>query len=61
MVCMDTRSGDKYMKRVIFTKKKMGAQTIEANSTCGFVANTAEHQTSTQHGEIQSCERLLTK
>merc|ERR1719229_1338898 len=27
--------GDKYMKRVIFTKKKMGAQTLEANNNAG--------------------------
>merc|ERR1711870_77099 len=30
--------GDKYMKRVIFTKKKMGAQTIEANNNAGVAA-----------------------
>ncbi|CAK0855770.1 unnamed protein product [Prorocentrum cordatum] len=30
--------GDKYMKRVIFTKKKMGAQTIEANNNAGIAA-----------------------
>merc|ERR1712241_1036132 len=30
--------GDKYMKRVIFTKKKMGAQTIEANNNTGVAA-----------------------
>merc|ERR1712217_748588 len=30
--------GDKYMKRVISTKKKMGAQTIEANNNAGVAA-----------------------
>jgi D-3-phosphoglycerate dehydrogenase len=30
--------GDKYMKRVIFTKKKMGAQTLEANNDAGVAA-----------------------
>merc|ERR1712110_926519 len=30
--------GDKYMKRVIFTKKKMGAQTLEANNNAGVAA-----------------------
>jgi D-3-phosphoglycerate dehydrogenase len=30
--------GDKFMKRVIFTKKKMGAQTIEANNNAGVAA-----------------------
>jgi len=30
--------GDKYGKRVIFTKKKMGAQTIEANNAAGVAA-----------------------
>merc|ERR1719240_949901 len=30
--------GDKYMKRVIFTKKKMGAQTTEANNNAGVAA-----------------------
>merc|ERR1719261_1986566 len=30
--------GDKYMKRVIFTKKKMGAQTLEANNNAGIAA-----------------------
>merc|ERR1712232_548132 len=30
--------GDKYMKRVIFTKKKMGAQTEEANNNAGIAA-----------------------
>jgi D-3-phosphoglycerate dehydrogenase len=30
--------GDKYMKRVIFTKKKMGAQTEEANNNAGVAA-----------------------
>mmetsp|Transcript_29349 Transcript_29349/g.84313 ORF Transcript_29349/g.84313 Transcript_29349/m.84313 type:complete len:318 (+) Transcript_29349:67-1020(+) len=30
--------GDKYMKRVIFTKKKMGAQTLEANNNAGAAA-----------------------
>jgi len=33
-----TLVGDKYMKRVIFTKKKMGAQTIEANNNAGVAA-----------------------
>jgi len=31
-------AGDKYGKRVIFTKKKMGAQTIEANNNAGIAA-----------------------
>merc|ERR1712050_153870 len=30
--------GDKYGKRVVFTKKKMGAQTLEANNNCGIAA-----------------------
>jgi len=30
--------GDKWMKRVIFTKKKMGAQTLEANNNAGVAA-----------------------
>jgi len=30
--------GDKYMKRAIFTKKKMGAQTLEANNNAGVAA-----------------------
>jgi len=30
--------GDKFMKRVIFTKKKMGAQTTEANTNAGVAA-----------------------
>jgi len=30
--------GDKYGKRVIFTKKKMGAQTLEANNNAGVAA-----------------------
>lgn len=30
--------GDKWMKRVIFTKKKMGAQTLEANDNAGIAA-----------------------
>merc|ERR1712045_4669 len=30
--------GDKYMKRVIFTQKKMGAQTLEANDNAGIAA-----------------------
>merc|ERR1712241_1225341 len=30
--------GDNYMKRVIFTKKKMGAQTLEANNNAGVAA-----------------------
>jgi D-3-phosphoglycerate dehydrogenase len=30
--------GDKFGKRVIFTKKKMGAQTIEANNNAGVAA-----------------------
>merc|ERR1711881_553948 len=30
--------GDKFMKRVIFTKKKMGAQTLEANDNAGVAA-----------------------
>merc|ERR1711993_83360 len=33
-----TLVGDKFMKRVIFTKKKMGAQTLEANNNAGFAA-----------------------
>merc|ERR1719230_1117638 len=33
-----TLVGDKYMKRVIFTKKKMGAQTTEANNNAGVAA-----------------------
>merc|ERR1711879_1143371 len=33
-----TLVGDKFMKRVIFTKKKMGAQTIEANNNAGVAA-----------------------
>jgi len=33
-----TLVGDKYMKRVIFTKKKMGAQTLEANNNAGVAA-----------------------
>jgi len=33
-----TAVGDKYMKRVIFTKKKMGAQTLEANNNAGVAA-----------------------
>jgi len=30
--------GDKFMKRVIFTQKKMGAQTLEANNNAGVAA-----------------------
>merc|ERR1712007_203219 len=30
--------GEKYMKRVVFTKKKMGAQTLEANNNAGVAA-----------------------
>ena len=30
--------GDKFGKRVIFTKKKMGAQTLEANTNAGVAA-----------------------
>merc|ERR1711870_9869 len=30
--------GDKYGKRVVFTKKKMGAQTLEANNNAGVAA-----------------------
>merc|ERR1712187_894079 len=30
--------GDKYMKRAIFTAKKMGAQTLEANNNAGVAA-----------------------
>jgi len=30
--------GDRYMKRVIFTEKKMGAQTLEANNNAGVAA-----------------------
>eukprot|EP00930_Biecheleria_cincta_P016081 TRINITY_DN131_c1_g1_i6.p1 TRINITY_DN131_c1_g1~~TRINITY_DN131_c1_g1_i6.p1 ORF type:complete len:169 (-),score=32.47 TRINITY_DN131_c1_g1_i6:98-604(-) len=30
--------GDSYMKRAIFTKKKMGAQTLEANNNAGVAA-----------------------
>lgn len=30
--------GDKYGKRLIFTKKKMGAQTSEANDNAGVAA-----------------------
>jgi len=30
--------GDKHMKQVISTKKKMGAQTIEANNNAGVAA-----------------------
>jgi len=30
--------GDKYMKRAIFTSKKMGAQTLEANNNAGVAA-----------------------
>merc|ERR1719230_2287935 len=30
--------GDKYMKRAIFTKKKKGAQTLEANNNAGVAA-----------------------
>jgi D-3-phosphoglycerate dehydrogenase len=30
--------GNKFMKRVIFTKKKMGAQTLEANNNAGIAA-----------------------
>jgi D-3-phosphoglycerate dehydrogenase len=33
-----TLVGDKYGKRVIFTKKKMGAQTLEANTNAGVAA-----------------------
>merc|ERR1712217_189666 len=35
---MKTAVGDKYMKRLIFTKKKMGAQTLEANNNAGVAA-----------------------
>jgi D-3-phosphoglycerate dehydrogenase len=35
---MKTLVGDKYMKRLIFTKKKMGAQTLEANNNAGVAA-----------------------
>jgi D-3-phosphoglycerate dehydrogenase len=30
--------GEKYMKRLIFTEKKMGAQTLEANNNAGVAA-----------------------
>merc|ERR1712176_571871 len=30
--------GDRFMKRLIFTKKKMGAQTLEANNNAGVAA-----------------------
>lgn len=30
--------GDKFMKRLVFTKKKMGAQTLEANNNAGVAA-----------------------
>jgi len=35
---MKAAVGDKYMKRIIFTKKKMGAQTLEANNNAGVAA-----------------------
>lgn len=35
---MKAAVGDKYMKRLVFTKKKMGAQTIEANNNAGVAA-----------------------
>lgn len=35
---MTAAVGDKIMKRVIFTKKKMGAQTLEANNNAGVAA-----------------------
>jgi len=35
--------GDKYMQRAIFTKKKMGAQTIEANNNAGVAAANQIH------------------
>merc|ERR1712190_704606 len=35
---MKTAVGDKYMKRLIFTKKKMGAQTLEATNNAGVAA-----------------------
>merc|ERR1711948_248907 len=35
---MQEAVGDQYMKRVIFTKKKMGAQTLEANNNAGVAA-----------------------
>jgi len=35
---MQEAVGDKFMKRVIFTKKKMGAQTLEANNNAGVAA-----------------------
>merc|ERR1711972_1187573 len=35
---MKAAVGDKYMKRLIFTKKKMGAQTLEANNNAGVAA-----------------------
>lgn len=35
---MEAAVGDKFGKRVIFTKKKMGAQTLEANDNAGVAA-----------------------
>jgi len=35
---MKDKVGDKIMKRVIFTQKKMGAQTLEANNNAGVAA-----------------------
>jgi len=35
---MSEAVGDQYMKRLIFTKKKMGAQTLEANNNAGVAA-----------------------
>ncbi|CAE8641004.1 unnamed protein product [Polarella glacialis] len=35
---MKAAVGDKYGKRLIFTAKKMGAQTLEANDNCGVAA-----------------------
>jgi len=35
---MEEVVGDRYMKRLIFTKKKMGAQTLEANVNAGVAA-----------------------
>jgi len=37
-LAMKDAVGDKYMKRLIFTKKKMGAQTLEANNNAGVAA-----------------------
>jgi len=35
---MKAAVGDKFMKRLVFTKKKMGAQTLEANNNAGVAA-----------------------